>query len=57
MQGFEWKDQRGIEGVGFVRAIRTLLTTHLPVLLPKLETSISTQFERELKEYKDLNGT
>ena len=30
MHGFEWKDQRGIEGTGFVRALRTLLTSHLP---------------------------
>ena len=56
MHGFEWKDQRGVEGVGFVRALKTLLTSHLPALLPSFEAAISDQFEREVMKHKMLNG-
>lgn len=48
MYGFEWKDQRGLEGTGFVRALRSLLTAHLPLLQPSLRSSIAEQFEHEL---------
>lgn len=47
MHGFEWKDQRGVEGTGFVRAIRTLLTARLPELLPRLSDVISDQISQE----------
>ncbi len=56
MHGFEWKDQRGIEGIGFVRALRTLLTSHLPVVLPNLNSAIANEFEKELRECKAVNG-
>lgn len=36
MNGFNWFDKRGVEGVGFVRVLRTLLTRNLPRLLPDL---------------------
>ncbi|KAF2177798.1 cytochrome P450 [Zopfia rhizophila CBS 207.26] len=36
MHGFNWFDRRGTEGVGFVRALRTMLTNNLPQLLPDL---------------------
>ncbi|CAF9924403.1 MAG: hypothetical protein ALECFALPRED_002742 [Alectoria fallacina] len=52
MRGFEWKSQRGIEGTGFVRAIRTLLTSHLPVVKPALMDVISGILERELNKQK-----
>lgn len=47
MYGFEWKDQRGVEGTGFVRAIRTLLTARLPELLPRLSEVIQNQVSKE----------
>ncbi|OJI79655.1 hypothetical protein ASPTUDRAFT_204913 [Aspergillus tubingensis CBS 134.48] len=37
MSGFEWQDQRGIDGTGFVRALRSRLTAHLPGMLPDLK--------------------
>ncbi len=40
MNGFNWFDKRGTEGIGFVRTLRTLLTNNLPQLLPDL-TAIS----------------
>ncbi|KAI1822652.1 cytochrome P450 [Xylaria intraflava] len=40
MHGFNWFDRRGTEGVGFIRALRTLLTNNLPQILPDLSTII-----------------
>ncbi|KAI1127997.1 cytochrome P450 [Nemania abortiva] len=40
MRGFEWRDQRGVEGTGFVRALRSLLTSHLPHFQPSIDTLI-----------------
>ena len=48
MYGFEWKDQRGVEGTGFVRALRSLLTAHLLSLLPSLSSNIAEGLESEI---------
>ena len=56
MHGFEWKDQRGIEGTGFVRALRCLLTSHLPNVVPRLDIAIADQIELELAKSKVVNG-
>ena len=57
MKGFEWKDQRGIEGTGFVRALRTLLTSHLPVLIPDLMDTIGGTLRTEYAKQKAIVGT
>ncbi|KAF4631712.1 hypothetical protein G7Y89_g6427 [Cudoniella acicularis] len=44
MHGFNWFDRRGTEGVGFVRALRTLLTNNLPQILPDLGVIVRTRF-------------
>lgn len=44
MNGFNWFDRRGVEGVGFVRTLRTLLTNNLPQLLPDLGTLTNAKF-------------
>ncbi|KAF2121685.1 cytochrome P450 [Lophiotrema nucula] len=56
MHGFEWKDQRGIEGTGFVRAIRELLTSRLPQLVPKLSLTISKTLNAEKSNAKVSGG-
>lgn len=48
MDGFEWQDQRGVEGTGFVRALRSLLTANLPRFKPNLERLISESLAIEL---------
>ncbi|KAL4943637.1 hypothetical protein BDV06DRAFT_210932 [Aspergillus oleicola] len=48
MLGFEWQDQRGVEGTGFVRALRSRLTAHLPVLLPDLQRLVQDAIAHEL---------
>ncbi|KAL8718433.1 MAG: hypothetical protein Q9225_004432 [Loekoesia sp. 1 TL-2023] len=56
MYGFEWKDQRGIEGTGFVRALRSLLTAHLPSLLPSLSSNIARSLESEILLGREANS-
>lgn len=46
MHGFNWFDRRGTEGVGFIRALRTLLTNNLPEILPDLSVIIRARFEQ-----------
>ena len=48
MYGFEWNDQRGIEGIGFVRALRSLLTAHLTSLRPSVSSNIAESLESEM---------
>jgi hypothetical protein len=50
MHGFEWQDQRGVEGTGFVRSLRSLLTSHLPKFQPDLERLVKDALEIELKD-------
>lgn len=45
MHGFNWFDRRGTEGVGFVRALRTLLTNNLPQILPDLSVKVKLKFD------------
>lgn len=50
MHGFEWRDQRGVEGTGFVRALRSLLTSHLPDFQPDLERLVKDTLEIEFRD-------
>jgi hypothetical protein len=56
MYGFQWKDQRGVEGIGFVRALRSLLTAHLPVLRPILYNVISNHFDSQILKERGRDG-
>ncbi|KAL9044056.1 MAG: hypothetical protein Q9214_002780 [Letrouitia sp. 1 TL-2023] len=59
MRGFEWKDQRGVEGTGFVRALRSLMTPQLPFLLPILKQTLEDEFNFQIsgsKRSKDQNN-
>ena len=51
MHGFEWKDKRGDEGTGFVRALRSLLTAHLPVLTSHLKIIVEKGLLSETQRY------
>lgn len=57
MNGFNWFDKRGVEGVGFVRTLRTLLTNNLPKILPDLGTLTRTRWSKLLSEQKTVDGT
>lgn len=56
MNGFNWHDQRGIEGIGFVRTLRTLLTNHLPQLTPGVRGIIDRTFAQEVGSNGTVNG-
>ena len=56
MHGFNWFDRRGTEGVGFVRALRTLLTNNLPQILPDLSVINRTQFDELRDMHRVRNG-
>ena len=47
LSGFEWQEQRGVEGTGFVRALRSLLTSHLPYFRAELENVIRQALQQE----------
>jgi hypothetical protein len=58
MHGFEWQDQRGVEGTGFVRALRSLLTSHLRDFQPDLERLVKDFLDNEFKDiHSDGNLT
>lgn len=54
--GFNWFDRRGTEGVGFIRALRTLLTNNLPKILPDLTCIIRTRFQELHATHPVING-
>ena len=56
MYGFEWQEKRGVEGTGFVRALRSLLTAHLPSLLSTIQSMIEESISEELLQYPVKNG-
>jgi hypothetical protein len=56
MHGFNWFDRRGTEGIGFVRALRTLLTNNLPQILPDLSMIIKTRFEELHATHSVIKG-
>ncbi len=56
MRGFEWKDQRGLEGTGFVRALRCLMTSQLPNLLPSLRCTLENEMTAELRQSRIVKG-
>ncbi|KAI2622660.1 cytochrome P450 [Hypomontagnella submonticulosa] len=57
MNGFDWFVDRGVEGIGFVRTVRTLLTNNMTKLLPELRVLARTRFEKLLQSNKIVDGT
>ncbi|RYP59192.1 hypothetical protein DL769_008649 [Monosporascus sp. CRB-8-3] len=56
MHGFNWFDRRGTEGVGFIRALRTLLVNNLPDILPSLSPMIRARFEQLHLDHTQVDG-
>lgn len=56
MNGFNWFDKRGVEGVGFVRTLRTLLTNNLPQILPELGLLTRARWAEALSLEKTNHG-
>lgn len=56
MYGFNWFDHRGTEGVGFIKALRTMLTNNLPSILPDLTTIIKTRLDELFADHPSINA-
>ncbi|KAI1400860.1 cytochrome P450 [Hypoxylon fuscum] len=56
MHGFNWFDRRGTEGVGFIRALRTLLTNNLPRIMPDLSIMIRSRINELYLEHLTEKG-
>lgn len=41
MSSFNWLDKRGVEGTPLIRTLRTLLTNHLPEVLPDIRRKMA----------------
>lgn len=59
MPGFALRDQRNVDGVGFVRVLGTLLTGHLNYFLPKIqsviEESLRVSFATNMKSEGNIH--
>lgn len=56
MAGFDWENQRGVDGTVFVRALRSLGTVNLPKILPHIEGGIADQLGCYLDEHRCDHG-
>jgi len=56
MNGFNWLDRRGAEGLGFVRTLRTLLTNNLLQILPDLRVLANNHWDKLLDETESVDG-
>ncbi|PYH94337.1 cytochrome P450 [Aspergillus ellipticus CBS 707.79] len=55
MSHFKWQGQRDAEGTGFVRVLRSRLTSHMPTLIPELKRVIEASIAKGLGR-PDRNG-
>ena len=53
MHGFNWPNIRGSEGLGFIKALRTILTNNLPSYIPKLNSLIFTELSKIFSQAQD----
>lgn len=56
MPGFALRDQRNVDGIGFVRALGTLLTSHLEYFSPVIRSNIEASLEKECKSGDRAEG-
>ncbi|UKZ75705.1 hypothetical protein TrVFT333_003397 [Trichoderma virens FT-333] len=57
MQNFNWFDKKGVDGTPLIRTLRTLLTNHLPDILPDARRSMSALFDGILESRSMVNGS
>jgi len=57
MVGFDWHDRKGFDGAPLLKSIGTLLTGHLPNILPEIRYSISVMFDQQFGSHSIINGT
>ncbi|KAI1423599.1 cytochrome P450 [Xylaria sp. FL1777] len=57
MVNFNWHDKKGADGAPLLKTLRTLLTGHLPNILPELRWSMSGMFDEMYDLHPVVNGT
>ncbi|UKZ64992.1 uncharacterized protein TrAtP1_006194 [Trichoderma atroviride] len=57
MQNFNWFDKKGADGMPLIRTLRTLLTNHLPDILPDIRRSMSVLLDRAQDSQPIVNGS
>ncbi|KAM0262161.1 hypothetical protein ACHAQJ_001904 [Trichoderma viride] len=56
MQNFNWFDKKGVDGTPLARTLRTLLTNHLPDILPDIRRSMSVLLDDVQDSQPMVNG-
>ncbi|KAJ8132332.1 hypothetical protein O1611_g1292 [Lasiodiplodia mahajangana] len=56
MVDFNWHDKKGVDGAPLLKTLRTLLTGHLPNVLPELRWSMSRMFDEMVDLHPIVNG-
>lgn len=56
MLGHNWLDERGAEGIGYVRAVGTLFPRQLLNIMPDMQRIIRESFDTLLEEHKTPGG-
>ncbi|KAF2704335.1 cytochrome P450 [Pleomassaria siparia CBS 279.74] len=57
MLGHNWKDERGAEGIGYVRAVGTLLPNQLLKIMPDMWEYAQSTFDKLFKESQAKTGS
>lgn len=56
MSGHNWLDERGAEGIGYVKALATLLPNQIPKIVPEMLSNVSQTFDAVYAEHKLVDG-
>lgn len=56
MLGHNWLDERGAEGIGYVKAVGTLLPERMRDIMPNMRVNIKRSFDRELSRVQSASG-
>lgn len=57
MLGHNWLDERGAEGIGYVKAVGTLLPERMRAIMPDMRTNIKNTFDTCFGKVKTSNGS
>ncbi|KAF1846526.1 cytochrome P450 [Cucurbitaria berberidis CBS 394.84] len=57
MLGHNWLDERGAEGIGYVKAVGTLLPERMREIMPNMRFNIKTSFNRLLRDQCNPDGS
>lgn len=56
MFGHNWLDERGAEGIGYVRAVGTLFPKQLVNIMPEMKSIVETSFAKFSNSHKSREG-